>query len=89
MLDTHHHLWAYDREEYEWIPEGSPLAQDQLLPELQAATSAAGVTGTVAVQARQIIEESHELLKIADQSELIRGVVGWVPLISDAVEKNF
>ncbi len=88
MLDTHHHLWSYNTEEYDWIPPETPLAQDQLLPELQSATSAAGVTGTVAVQARQIIEESHDLLKIADQGDLIQGVVGWVPLISDSVEKD-
>lgn len=85
MLDTHHHLWSYSPEEYPWIPEGSPLAQDQLLAELKTATAEAGVTGTIVVQARQVIAESHDLLKIADQSELIRGVVGWVPLISDSV----
>ena len=85
MLDTHHHLWAYNPGEYQWIPADSPLAQNQLLPQLEAATSAAGVTSTVAVQARQIIEESHDLLAIADQTELIRGVVGWVPLVSKAV----
>ena len=85
MLDTHHHLWKYSREEYGWIPEESPLAQDQLLSELKASTSAAGVTGTVAVQARQITQESDDLLTMADQGELIRGVVGWVPLIDDAV----
>lgn len=88
MLDTHHHLWAYNAEEYGWIPEGTPLAQDQLLPELEAATSSAGVTGTIAVQARQVIEESHDLLSIADQGNLIRGVVGWVPLISSDVERD-
>ncbi len=88
MLDTHHHLWAYSHEKYDWIPPGSPLAKDQLLPQLREATEAAGVTGTVAVQARQVIEESHDLLRMADQSDLIRGVVGWVPLISDEVEKD-
>ncbi|MDA7888842.1 amidohydrolase family protein, partial [Akkermansiaceae bacterium] len=85
MLDTHHHLWSYSREEYEWIPEGSPLAQDQLLPELKAATSAAKVTGTIAVQARQITQESHDLLAIAEADDLIRGTVGWVPLIDENV----
>ena len=85
MLDTHHHLWRYSKEEYDWIPEGSALAQDQLLPELESATSASQVTGTITVQARQIIEESDELLKIADAGELIRGTVGWVPLIDDKV----
>lgn len=88
MLDTHHHLWSYNSDEYPWIPSETPLAQDQLLPELTEATSAAGVSGTVAVQARQIVEESTALLEIADQGELIRGVVGWVPLISQNVEQD-
>jgi L-fuconolactonase len=88
MLDTHHHLWSYSADEYPWIPANTPLAQNQLLAELEEATSAAGVTGTIAVQARQIIEESTFLLKIADQSELIRGIVGWLPLVSEKVEED-
>lgn len=58
MIDSHHHLWHYSKEDYPWIPEGSPLAQDQLVQELETVTSAAGVTGTVVVQARQVFEES-------------------------------
>lgn len=85
MLDTHHHLWKYSQEEYGWIPENTPLQQDQLFPELSSATEPAGVTGTIAVQARQITQESDDLLAMADQGKLIRGVVGWVPLIDDAV----
>jgi L-fuconolactonase len=88
VLDTHHHLWSYSANEYPWIPANTPLAQNQLLAELEEATSATGVTGTIAVQARQSIEESASLLKIADQSKLIRGVIGWVPLISESVEQN-
>ncbi|HBI32125.1 MAG TPA: amidohydrolase, partial [Verrucomicrobiales bacterium] len=52
------------------------------------ATSLTGVTGTIAVQARQTNEESASLLKIADQSDLIRGVVGWIPLISENVDED-
>jgi L-fuconolactonase len=85
MIDSHHHLWAYSNEEYGWIPEGSPLAQDQLLAELEGVTSASGVDGTVVVQARQVVEESDFLLALADESDLIRGVVGWVPLIDEEV----
>jgi L-fuconolactonase len=61
------------------------LATDQGLPQLEAATSNTGVTGTIAVQASQVIEESTDLLHVANQSPLIRGVVGWVPLISASV----
>ena len=88
MLDTHHHLWSYNADDYPWIPANTPLAQNQLLAELEEVTSAAGVTGTIAVQARQIIEESSSLLKIADQSDLIRGIVGWLPLVSENVEED-
>lgn len=85
MIDSHHHLWRYSVEEYDWIPPESPLAQDQLLAELESATAAGGVDATVVVQARQILEESDWLLSLADQSEIIAGVVGWVPLIDPNV----
>ena len=88
MLDTHHHLWSYNADDYPWIPANTPLAQNHLLLELKEATSLAGVTGTIAVQARQTTEESASLLKIADQSDLIRGVVGWIPLVSENVDED-
>jgi L-fuconolactonase len=87
MIDSHHHLWNYSPEEYDWIPPGSPLAQDQLITQLEHATSAAGVEATVVVQARQVIEESDWLLGLADSTDLIAGVVGWVPLIDSEVSE--
>ncbi|MFN5579881.1 MAG: amidohydrolase family protein [Akkermansiaceae bacterium] len=88
MIDSHHHLWRYSKEDYPWILEGSPLAQDQLASELEAVTSDAGVTGTVVVQARQVIEESDFLLSLADQTDRIQAVVGWVPLIDENVDSD-
>ncbi|MFN4874703.1 MAG: amidohydrolase family protein [Akkermansiaceae bacterium] len=88
MIDSHHHLWRYSKEDYPWIPEGSPLAQDQLASELEVVTSDAGVTGTVVVQARQVIEESDFLLSLADQTDRIQAVVGWVPLIDENVDSD-
>ena len=43
MIDSHHHLWNYSAEEYDWIPPGTPLARNQLVPELEQAAAAAGV----------------------------------------------
>jgi L-fuconolactonase len=88
MIDSHHHLWRYSKEDYPWIPAGSPLAQDQLAPELEGVTSGAGVTGTVVVQARQVIGESDFLLSLADQTDRIQAVVGWVPLIDETVSAD-
>ena len=85
MIDSHHHLWNYSTEEYSWIPPGTPLAQNQLIAELEKATAAAGVDATVVVQARQVLAESDWLLSLADSTDLIHGVVGWVPLVDGNV----
>jgi L-fuconolactonase len=85
MIDSHHHLWNYSAEDYDWIPLDSPLAQNHLVAELESVSAAAGVVGTVVVQARQVVAESDWLLSLSDQSELIAGVVGWVPLVDSNV----
>lgn len=81
MIDSHHHLWKYNKAEYDWIPEDSPLAKDHLLEQLENETSSAEVSGTVVVQARQTLAESKWLLNLADQSDMIAGVIGWAPLM--------
>ena len=88
MIDAHHHLWTYDPGQYPWITPGSVLAQDYLLPDLLTSTDAAGVSGTVVVQARQTVEESEWLLGLADECDRIQGVVGWVPLANPGVEEH-
>lgn len=85
MIDTHHHLWNYSAEAYPWIPPASPLSRNYLVAELKSATVAAGVDATVVVQARQILEESDWLLDLSATTDLIQGIVGWVPLIEEGV----
>jgi L-fuconolactonase len=88
-IDAHHHLWRYKPEDYPWMGEGMEvLRRDYLTVELEKVTRSAGVTGTVAVQARQSTEETEWLSGLAEQSDLIRGVVGWAPLASsDAAQE--
>lgn len=88
MIDAHHHLWKYRSAEFPWIPEGSELAADHLNAELTAYAMAAGLTGTIAVQARQSLEETKFLLNFAAANSIVRGVVGWVPLIEDDVAEH-
>ncbi len=88
-IDAHHHLWKYSQEQYPWMLAGMEnIRRDFLIPELHSVTREAGVTGTVAVQARQTIGETEWLLGLARDNELIRGVVGWVPLIDADVAKH-
>jgi L-fuconolactonase len=56
------------------------LQRDFLPSDLAAACLEAHVEATVAVQARQTLEETHWLLSLAAQNSLIRGVVGWADI---------
>ena len=83
-IDAHHHLWRYTPEEYGWIDDDMRALRRDFLPaDLAAAMSAAGIDGTVAVQARQTMEETRWLLDLAEGSDAIRGVVGWAPIAGE------
>jgi L-fuconolactonase len=81
MIDAHHHLWKYSAAEYGWITPQMPAIRRDFLPEqLEELMHHFGIEGTVAVQARQTLEETSWLLGLAEKHPLIRGVVGWAPL---------
>lgn len=86
LLDSHQHFWRYDEAQYPWIPKGSPLHRDRLPNDLAPLLAQTGTDGSIAIQARQTLEESRWLLELADRNPLIQGVVGWVDLRSGAVE---
>ncbi len=82
-IDTHQHFWKYSKEQYPWIGEGMEvLARDRLPADLKPLLEANGIDGAIAVQARQVLEETDALLAMAEQYDFIRGVVGWVDLRS-------
>lgn len=88
-IDSHQHFWSYDAAQYPWMTERlARLRRDFLPADLQPELAATGLDGTVAVQARQTLEESRWLLELASQSPLIRGVVGWVDLRSPNVDED-
>src|SRR5260370_31929339 len=89
MIDAHHHLWKYSAAEYGWIsPEMRMIKRDFLPQHLEDLMHYFGMEGTVAVQARQTLEETDWLLGLAAEHPLIRGVVGWVPLTDGAGVKK-
>ena len=82
-LDAHQHFWRYDPAHHVWMTDAmGALRRDHLPEDLAPLLRATGFEGTVAVQARQMIEETEWLLALADQHAFIRGVVGWVDLRS-------
>src|SRR5947208_1843694 len=88
-IDAHHHFWKYDPAEYDWISDEMSVIRRDFLPEhLEAEIKGAGIEGVVSVQARQTVEETTWLLEFARENEFIKGVVGWVPLVSSSVVRD-
>lgn len=87
-LDSHQHFWNYSASEYPWIPTGSALQRNWLPEDLDALQAPLALDGSIAVQARQSIEESRWLLELAAKNPRIRGVVGWVDLRSERVAES-
>ena len=86
-IDSHQHFWIYDPNQYPWMTDELSAIRSNHSPEhLQVEFDRLGIDGYVAVQARQSLDESRWLLKMADESCLIKGVVGWVDLRSENVE---
>ncbi len=87
-IDAHHHLWRFNDVEYGWIDDAMAiLRRDFLVEELRQELEASGIDSTVAVQARESIEETRWLLECAHSSPFISGVVGWAPLVADDLPK--
>lgn len=86
LIDSHHHLWKYSTDQYGWISDQMlPLKADFLLPELQQTAAESSIDGFVSVQARQSLQETDDLLAMAETEPLIAGVVGWVPLAAPEI----
>ena len=82
-LDSHQHFWHYHPTEHGWMDDRMTVLQRDYLPgDLKPLLAQAKFDGTIAVQARQTLEETSWLLELASQNDFIKGVVGWVDLRS-------
>ncbi len=88
-IDAHQHFWHYSPQEYGWIDERmARIRRDFLSGDLAPELRANSVVGTIAVQARQCVEETGWLLDLAADNDWIAGVVGWLPLASPDLEEH-
>jgi L-fuconolactonase len=86
-LDSHQHFWKYNETDYSWISENMTVLKKDFLPaDLEKELQDVCFDGTIAVQARQSMEETLWLLELASKYSYIKGVVGWVDLCSPEVE---
>ena len=85
MIDSHQHFWNYDAERDTWITADMAVIQTDFYPDANLFKSK-GINSCVAVQASSSEEETLFLLALAEQSNFIQGVVGWVDLQQADIE---
>ncbi len=78
VIDAHQHFW---REPLPWMTGPYAMIAEAYGPnDLRPLLAAAGVDATVLVQVSHSLYETTEFLAIAERTEFVAGVVGWVPL---------
>ena len=88
-IDAHQHFWRYNAAEYDWIDDSmSSLRRDFLPHDLEPELQRVGFGRCIAVQARQTLDETSWLLRLADENPFIAGVIGWVDLRAQNVREQ-
>ena len=88
-IDSHQHFWQYNPARDTWITnEMDVLKKDYLPADLLPLLQENKMDGCVAVQADQTLAETEFLLKLADENNCIKAVVGWVDLRADNIENQ-
>lgn len=88
-IDSHQHFWKYHPAHQVWMTDAmAVLRRDYLPEELKPLLEAIQFDGTIAVQARQMVEETEWLLELSDKHDFIKGVVGWVDLRSPKLREQ-
>ena len=89
VIDAHQHFWRFNPVRDAWIDEDMSAIRRDFLPEdLAPVLDVNGVDATIAVQADQSEAETEFLLALAEGNPRIAGVVGWVDLRSDDLERR-
>ncbi|WP_372937777.1 amidohydrolase [Seonamhaeicola sp.] len=89
IIDSHQHFWIYNPKTHEWIDDSMAVIRRDFLPsDLDKIYKENDVDGCIAVQADQTIKETEFLIKLSQENSFIKGVVGWVDLRSENLEKD-
>ncbi len=81
-IDAHQHFWRPSRGDYGWLtPQAHPAICRTFLPaDLEPMLIDAGIERTILVQAAPTGAETDYLLKHAEETPFVVGVVGWADL---------
>lgn len=88
-IDAHQHFWNYNPVRDSWITDSMRVIRTDFTPyDLYRVLRENGMSGCVAVQADQSEQETAFLVDIAERHDFVRGVVGWVDLLSPFLEQR-
>ena len=89
IIDSHQHFWNYNPKRDKWINNNMNILKQDFLPkDLRIILDKEKVQGSIAIQADQSENESLFLLDCASKNSFIKGVVGWVDLCSEEVDRR-
>jgi L-fuconolactonase len=78
-IDAHQHFWSLSRGDYGWLTSSlAEIYRDFAPRDLQDMLRRHNIDRTVLVQAAPSIEETEYLLGIADATDFVGKVVGWI-----------
>ena len=86
-IDAHHHFWDPAKYDYPWM-EGDaldPIRRAYGPEDLAVELARADIDGTVLVQTVSSESETREFLRVAEATDFVLGVVGWVDLTAEDV----
>ncbi len=81
IVDSHQHFWAPARGDYDWMGSSDalrPLRRDFHPRHFEAFRARHAIDRTVLVQAAATVAETEYMLGLADATEWIGKVVGWI-----------
>lgn len=88
-IDAHQHFWKYDPVRDAWINNSMQVIQKDFLPnDLFPILKANNIQGCIAVQADESEEETNFLLRLADENDFIKGVVGWLDFFDNDFDEK-
>jgi len=83
-IDAHVHFWELREEHNIWSAKKIAGLQHDFTPEmLQPLCEKKGIDGVIVVQAATDPTETEYMVRLARESDFIKGVIGWLDLDSD------
>ncbi len=89
-VDAHVHFWGLrELAAYEWMTDDMDAIRRPFTPDdLRPLLAAHGFAGAVVVQTYSSVDETRAFLDLAERTDLLLGVVGWVDLTSPDVAET-